>query len=297
MPKTMNRTVIMSGADYFGDDDAINVLMDAAVPVDVDKAVKEHELIQRTLEYVGIKVINVGSPDKCQDGVYTANWALVRGGKAIMARLPNTRQPEEAYALKALKEQGIETLVLPEDVARFSGQGDALACGDIVFTQSPFRTVVEAHPYLKEWLGFREVIALETEPARDAEGNEIINAITGLPDSPTYDVDLALAILKWPVNGQKGLIAYCPDVFKPESRAILEQLDIVDKITVSKDEALQAYALNLVSTGEIVIMNSGAGDFKAAVQESGLQVITLELPELKKGGGSIRCSTLALDND
>jgi N-dimethylarginine dimethylaminohydrolase len=86
-------------------------------------------------------------------------------------------------------------------------------------------------------------------------------------------------------------------VFKPGSRAILEQLDAVDKITVSKDEALQAYALNLVSTGEIVIMNSGAGDFKAAVQDAGLQVITLELPELKKGGGSIRCSTLALDND
>jgi N-dimethylarginine dimethylaminohydrolase len=44
-------------------------------------------------------------------------------------------------------------------------------------------------------------------------------------------------------------------------------------------------------------MNNGAGDFKAAVQDAGLQVITLELPELKKGGGSIRCSTLALNND
>ena len=49
--------------------------------------------------------------------------SLVRDGKAIMARLPNTRQPEEAYALENLRARGIETLVLPEDVARFSGQG------------------------------------------------------------------------------------------------------------------------------------------------------------------------------
>ena len=34
----INQHVLMSGADYFGDDDAINDLMDAAVPVDVEKA-------------------------------------------------------------------------------------------------------------------------------------------------------------------------------------------------------------------------------------------------------------------
>jgi N-dimethylarginine dimethylaminohydrolase len=59
---------------------------------------------------------------------------------------------------------------------------------------------------------------------------------------------------------------------------------------------LQAYALNLVSTGETVIMNSGAPNFQAALEVRGLRTKALELPELKKGGGSIRCSTLTLDN-
>ena len=214
-----------------------------------------------------------------------------------MSRLPNSRQPEEAYALQTIKNLGLEPLALPSDIARFSGQGDALPCGDTLFVQSPYRTSKNAHHHLKEMLGFREVVSLQTKPARwFGIGPAKKNKITGLPDSPTYDMDLALAILKPPTDNQKGLIAYCPDVFKRRSRHLLENYHDVDKIEVSHQEAMSAYALNLVSTGQTVIMNSGAPNFEAALQKHDLKTITLDLPELKKGGGSIRCSTLTLDN-
>jgi N-dimethylarginine dimethylaminohydrolase len=298
MNPKINKTVLMSGADYFTDDFAINALMDETVPVDVEAAKKEHALIRQSLEAIGVKVIQIAAPASCQDGVYTANWALVKGGKAVMSRLPNKRQAEEPYALDALQQQGIDVHVLPDNVTRFSGQGDALPCGDIVFTQSPYRTTTDAHPYIKDWLNFSEVIALETKPARRWRGfgPAITNKITGWPDSPTYDIDLAIAVLKFPEGDQKGLIAWCPDVFKPSSRKILKNYDKVDKIEVSKTEALEAFALNLVSTGEAVVMNAGAPKFKAAMEAHSLKVTTLELPELRKGGGSIRCSTLTLDN-
>lgn len=293
----INKHVLMSGADYFGDDDAINDLMDSTVPVNVEQAKAEHQQIKQALETAGVKVDQVPAPPDCQDGVYTANWALVHGGKALMARLPNKRQPEEAYALQAVKNLGLTPLTLPPDVARFSGQGDALPCGDILFTQSPYRTTADAHPYIKNMLGFREVISLQTKPARwFGVGPAKTNKITGLPDSPTYDIDLALAVLKWPQNGQKGLIAFCPAAFKAKSRRLLRAYDAVDKIEVSHHEALTAYALNLVSTGQTVIMNSGAPKFQAALEAHGLKTVALGLPELKKGGGSIRCSTLTLDN-
>lgn len=298
MPKLFNQRVLMSGADYFSDADAINVFMDASVPVDIAEAVAEHTRIKQAIESAGVTVVQRPAPEHCQDGVYTANWAIVRGNKAIMSRLPNTRQPEESYAKQYLDELGIDTLVLPENVARFSGQGDALPCGNIIFTQSPYRTVTEAHPYLHDWLGFEQVIALQTKPARrwHGFGPAIINPVSGLPDSPTYDIDLALAILKWPDGEQKGLIAYCPDVFTSESRQHLATLDLVDKITVSKQEALQAFALNLLSTGETVIMNNNAPRLQSDIEAHGLKTITLDLPELRKGGGSIRCTTLTLDN-
>jgi N-dimethylarginine dimethylaminohydrolase len=292
----MNKVVLMSGADYFNDQQAINALMDSSLAVDVAAAKAEHRRIQEALEAAGVRVVKVPAPPDSQDGVYTANWALVRHGKALMSRLPVPRQPEESYALSALRQQGLETLVLPDEVERFSGQGDALACGNIVFTQSPYRTTTAAHPYLKDWLGFEQVIALETKPARwFGWGPPKRNKVTGLPDSPTYDIDLALAVLKWPYNGQKGLIAWCPDVFKHRSQRLLRLLETVDKIEVSRDEALDAYALNLVSTGQTVIMNSGALRFETALRTQGLQTVTLDLPELRKGGGSIRCSTLTLE--
>lgn len=288
----------MTGAEYFDDGDAINVLMDSSVEVDVQAAIAEHAAIQAALEAAGITVRKIPTPPKLQDAVYTANWALVRSGKVLMARLPNTRAPEEAYALQAVKDAGLEPLILPDHVERFSGQGDALPCGDIVFTQSPFRTTPDAHQYLKDWMGFNEVISLKTKPARrfGSWGPAVVNEITGWPDSPTYDIDLAIAILKWPNGDQKGLIAWCPDVFQRSSRNFLKQYDKVDKIEVSRHEAMHAYALNMVSTGETVIMNAGAPLFAAELENHGLKVVTLDLPELRKGGGSIRCSTLTLDN-
>lgn len=296
MPQ-INKTVLISGAEYFGDADAINALMDAKVPVNVDAAVQEHSKIKAALESAGVAVKEVVAPAGCQDGVYTANWALVRGGKAIMSRLPNTRKPEEPYAKQVLDNLGIKTLVLPESVERFSGQGDALPCGDVVFTQSPFRTTTDAHPYLKDWLGFKEVIALETKPARHfGFGPAVTNKVTKWPDSPTYDIDLAIAVLRFPADGQKGLIAWCPSVFKRSSRKIMRAFDGVEKIEVSRKEALSAFALNLVSTGDAVIMNSGAPNLQDAIEAHGIKTIALDLPELRKGGGSIRCSTLTLDN-
>jgi N-dimethylarginine dimethylaminohydrolase len=292
-----NQKVLVSGAEYFTDQFAINAQMDSSIEVNHDKAIAEHNSIRRALISLGIDVIKSEAPPDLQDGVYTANWALTRGNIALMSRLPNKRKGEEAYALKYLQALGFKTVTLPDYVKSFSGQGDALPCGDIVFTQSPYRTSKEAHPFLKSVLNYNKVMSLRTMPSRDSRfSRPKKNLITGWPDSPTYDIDLALAVLKWPDAGKKGLIAWCPQVFTFGSRLALKRLKDVDKIEVSKEEAMTVFALNLVSTGEAVLMNSGAPKFQAQIEAAGLKVITLDLPELKKGGGSIRCTTLTLDN-
>jgi N-dimethylarginine dimethylaminohydrolase len=296
MPK-INKLVLMSDANYFSDKDAINALYDSVADVDLNRAIKEHEAIKKAFTSAGIEVRQVPSPPNCQDGVYAANWGLTRGGKILMSRLPNKRKPEETYALEVVKNLGLTPLFLPETVKSFSGQGDALPCGETVFTQSPFRTSREAHPFIKDLLGYKEVVSLNTKPLRWFKfGPTKRNKLTGWPDSPTYDLDLALAVLKWPEDGQKGLIAYCPKAFRFKSRRWLKRYNKVDKITVSKKEAHKAFALNLVSTGEVVIMPSGAPVFQAAIEAHGLKTTTINLVELQKGGGSIRCSSLTLDN-
>ena len=283
----INKTVLMSGVDYFNTAQAINPYMSSNAIVDIEKAQLEHIAIQEALQTAGIKAITVQPPQDCQDGVYTANWALIRGNKAIMARLPNARKSEEAYAATVLNDLGKEIIFVPDNL-RFSGQGDALPCGDYLFMGSSYRTDIETHQFVAETLGFN-VISLQTVPDTNIFGKPRINKASGWPDSFFYDIDLAVSILR------DDLIAWCPKAFTAESQAVIRALPL-DKIEVSLTEAKKGFACNLVSTGEMVIMSNNAPQFRAAIEAKGLKTITPNITELAKGGGYIRCTTLTLDN-
>ncbi len=285
----------MSGADYFSDQFAINAHMNANVPVSIQKAMDEHAAIKNALEEAGIEVVQVTPPVGCQDGVYTANWALCKGNKAVMASLPNKRKAEEAYAEQCLRDLGKEIIKVPEGM-HFSGQGDALPCGNYLFTGSVYRTSPEVHPFLAKTLGY-DVISLQTKPLRSffGRGKAVINATTGWPDSYYYDIDLALAIITAPDGDDPGLIAWCPEAFMKESAVKIRSLPI-DKIEISLHEAKKAFACNLVSNGKTVVMSAFAPKFKAELEKRGLKTITPIVSELGKGGGYIRCTSLSLDN-
>ena len=288
----INRTVIMSDAQHFSAEQAINPYYDDQ-NVDLSRAISEHKSIADALSAAGIAITAVPSPTDSQDGVYTANWALVRGNTAILARLPDVRKAEEAYAKQVLEQLGKTVIEAPEGL-KFSGQGDALACGNYLFCGQGYRSDLKAQEFAAETLGY-ERIQLQTIPELDEAGIPMNNAVSGWADSFFYDIDLALSIIKAPDGDKKGLIAYCPEAFTPESQEILENFEGVEKIIVSLDEAMNAFACNLVSTGETVIMSAHAPHLKAALESYGLSVLTPEVAELAKGGGYIRCTTLSID--
>jgi len=278
----------MSGADYFDDAAAINPFMNKDVAIDRVKAQAEHDSIRQALEQAGVTIIKVDPPADCQDGVYTANWALVRGNKAVMASLPYARKGEEPYAEQILKAQGKTIYKVPDDL-RFSGQGDSLPAGNYLFTGSKYRTDLQVHQFLAETLGY-EVISLRTVPLKDWLGSPVKNKDSGWPDSFFYDIDLALSVIR------PDLIAWCPKAFTRASRKKIRAITDIEKIEVSFDEAKKAFACNLVSTGETVVMSATAPKLKAALEAKGLKVITPVITELAKGGGYIRCTTLTLNN-
>ena len=275
----------MSGADYFDVVD-LNPYSHSIEAVDQQIAMNELRDVHAALEAAGVEIINVTPPESCQDGIFTANWGLCRGDTVVLSSLPGPRKNEEPYAEKVLAELGKRILKAPY---RFSGQGDALPCGNYLLAGSTYRTDLRMHSFLAAELGY-EVITLETIPERDAAGNPVINALSGWPDSFFYDIDLAISVLS------DDLIAWCPDAFMPESQDKIRMLPM-QKIEVSFKEATQGFACNLVSTGETVVMSAHAPEFKAALEAHGLHVITPEISELAKGGGYIRCTTLTLDNN
>lgn len=283
----------MSNANYFSVKAAINPYYHQGEAMDINGAIKEHSTIRDLLIEAGVEVTQVPAPKDSQDGVYTANWALVRGNKAVLSRLPDVRHAEEAHAEKILTDMGIETIHVPNGL-RFSGQGDALPYGDYLFCGQGYRADVEAQIFAAEQLGY-ERIQLQTIPEMDINGQPVTNKVSGWPDSFFYDIDLTLAVIRPPQEGKKGLIAYCKEAFTPESQQILEEFDDAEKILISLEEATEAFACNLISTGETVIMSDKAPRLKSDLEAHGLKIVTPHITELIKGGGYIRCTTLSFN--
>lgn len=284
----------MSDAHAFSTNLAINPYYGSSAP-NLAQVEAEHASIKQLLESAGVTVTQVSAPEGSQDGVYTANWALVRGKKAVLSRLPDARKAEEAHAKKILTDLSVEVIEVPNNL-RFSGQGDALPFGDFLFCGEGYRADLEAQVFAAETLGFTR-IQLQTIPELDASGTPVTNPISGWPDSFFYDIDLALAVLRPPINNQKGLIAYCPEAFTPESQQILADFEYADKILIPLDEAMHGFAANLISTGETVIMSDNAPVLKAALESHGFTVLTPKITELVKGGGYIRCTTLSFSEE
>ncbi|WP_129661160.1 dimethylarginine dimethylaminohydrolase family protein [Rothia halotolerans] len=286
-----NPVVLMSSPEHFRTTDALNPYYSEAA-LDRDAAVEEHREIRQTLERVGVEVVSVDPPEESQDGVYTANWALLHGGTAVMARLPHARRAEEEHARQLLEGLGFATLEAPAGT-RFSGQGDALVCGRYALCGQGYRSDAEAQAFACEALGL-ERVQLRTVPQLDDAGAPVVNGVTGWEDSFYYDIDLALAVVAEPSEGSPGLIAYCPEAFDAPSREALRSLEGVDLIEVDEREAREHFACNLVSTGHDVVMSASAPRLRAALEERGLRTHTPRISELAKGGGYIRCTTLTL---
>jgi N-dimethylarginine dimethylaminohydrolase len=290
-----NQQVLMSGAEFMSNALPINPYMDASQPFDVDKAIAQHIGIWHALESIGIEVIKREAPADCQDGIFTANEGLLGfdDKTILMARLPKGREQETPYFDAIFRELGKTVLYLPDPDWFFSGQGDALRYGNYLLAGQRFRTSPGSavHTFISENLGY-EVLSLQAKPLLNSDGSISINDITGLPNSEFYDIDYAIAPIKWPSETQRGLLVVCREAFEDESLAQLRALPNTDIIWAPYGEATGVSACNLVATGEAVIMNAGAPVLEKALRDHGLHVVTTVNDELKKNGGSVRCTTI-----
>src|SRR5690606_16948428 len=101
-----------------------------------------------------------------------------------------------------------------------------------------------------------------------------------------YHLDTALA----PLDDER--IAYYPEAFAPGSRLLLERL-FPDAVIADAEDAA-AFGLNFVSDGVNVIVNAEATGMARKLRDAGYEPVPVDLSELKKGGGSVKCCTAEL---
>jgi len=255
----------MSPPEHFVVEYAINPWMDTTAPVDTELAVKQWEGLRETLVRLGHEVHVLPPEIGLPDMVYAANGAFSVDGVVYGARFKYAQRIAEAAEHRRFYEQQRWTFVAPAETNEGEGDfaylPDALG-GGVILAGHGFRTEVAAHSEAQEVLG-RPVISLR------------------LVDPRFYHLDVALASL------DDRTIVYYPGAFSAASQAVLAQL-FPDAVVADEQDAL-SFGLNLVSDGRHVVLNSEATALAAKLRRAGYVPVPVELTELKKGGGSVKC--------
>jgi N-dimethylarginine dimethylaminohydrolase len=257
------RHYAMTSPAFFAVEYAINPWMDTSTPVDAELAVRQWEVLRRTYESLGHTVDLVDPVSGLPDMVYAANGGLIVDGKAVVARFAFPQRAGEAAAYAEwMAEHGYAPLHTRHTN---EGQGDLLVVGQMVLAGYGFRTDRRAHDEIADMIGM-PLVSLE------------------LVDPRFYHLDTALAVL------DDSTIAYYPPAFSPESRTLLQEL-FPDAIEVATADAY-VLGLNVVSDGLHVVLPAAAVGFAAQLSDAGFEPVGVDLSELFKGGGSVKCCTL-----
>ncbi|MDZ4265483.1 MAG: arginine deiminase-related protein [Mycobacterium sp.] len=257
------RRYVMTAPHFYAVEYVINPWMDTATPVDAQRALNQWEALRRTYTELGHTVELVEPVAGLPDMVYAANGGLIVNGKAVVARFAHAERAGESVAhADWMSRNGFQ----PTQTRHVNeGQGDLLVVGAIILAGHGFRTDRRAHREIAEHVGM-PVIPLE------------------LVDPRFYHLDTALAVL------DDHTIAYYPPAFTERSRMTIDEL-FPDAIQVASGDAY-VLGLNVVSDGLNVVLPSAATGFAGQLRRAGFRPVGVDLSELLKGGGSVKCCTL-----
>lgn len=256
----------MCRPDHFDVVSTLNPWMDPTRPVDRSLAIRQWEQLVETYERLGHQVEFVQPAPALPDMVFAANAGVSISGRMMAAVMSSPeRRPEEAHYRKYFETAGFEEVLIPEHVNE--GEGDFLYTGQVLLAGTGFRTDEAAH---REASTFFDV---ETITLR-------------LVDPRWYHLDTAL----FSVN--PDVTVWFPAAFDAASQQELRRR-YPDGIEATEADAL-SFALNSTTDGRTIVMPESGSGLAERLVGLGLDVNTVDLSELLKAGGSVKCCTLEL---
>ena len=260
--------MLMCRPEHYGVEYEINPWMDMNRAVDRAKAGTQWQALHHAYTELGRRVELVDQVPGQPDMVFTANAALVRGGRAVLARFRHpVRQGEEPYWRRALSDLGLDVRELPAGIS-FEGAGDALFVGDRLFAGYGFRTDHAAHREVGRLLDV-EVVSLQ------------------LVDPRFYHLDTCFCPLA------PGVVMFAPHAFTAHSARKVRKL--VPHVIEVPPEMARDFVCNGVVVGDRLLSSTGVEKLDDRLQVEGLDTEPFPMTEFIKAGGGVRCLTLELD--
>jgi N-dimethylarginine dimethylaminohydrolase len=283
----VKRSYLMCRPEYFTVDYAINPFMNPDEPTDTALALRQWEALCDTYRGLGHDVELLDPVAGLVDMVFAANGGFTLGGRAYVASFAHRERRPEAASFQAWFEaHGFEThgfevpgLTGAHEPAETTGavvnegEGDFAFVGGVILAGHGFRSSIDSHARLGRIFD-REVLSLR------------------LVDERFYHLDVALTVLDSGADAGPARIAYLPSAFDAEGRALLASR-FPDSIIVTEAEAA-LLALNSVSDGLHVVVAHEAHGYISALTAAGYVPVPVDLSELRKSGGGVKCVTQEL---
>jgi N-dimethylarginine dimethylaminohydrolase len=260
------RNYVMCRPEHFEVSYSINPWMDPEKPTDKDLAVAQWESLRSLFVELGHYVQTIDAAPGLPDMVFAANGALVVDGKALISRFRHSeRQAEAGFWARWFKEQGYTEVVQADFTSE--GEGDYVPTAKAILAGNGFRSDPRSQAEAEALFG-RPVVSLK------------------LIDPRFYHLDTALAALS------DDEVVYYPEAFDEESLRALQEL-FPNAVLADEEDAL-LFGLNLVSDGHNVILPEPATALAAKLRDHGFRTYHVDLSELLKSGGSVKCCTLEI---
>jgi N-dimethylarginine dimethylaminohydrolase len=271
-PLPWGRRYLMCRPEHFRVEYAINPWMDVDAPVDADRALAQWDTLVATLRGAGAQVETIDQLPEAPDMVYAMNYGLVDGDHvAVTSFRYAERRAETVAAERWFARRGLRTTRLSDSSAGAFEAGDAFLVGDTVLVADGPRTDAATHSVLSRELGVRVASVPVVHPA-------------------LYHLDLSLC----PLDERRAIVA--PAAWDAAGRRTVASL-VPEPLLIDEDEAF-TFCANSVVVGDVVVMPAGSPvRVMRALERWGFAVAPVEVGELHKGGGSVRCMTLPLDTD
>ena len=264
--RSTTKRFLMCRPDFFEVSYAINPWMDPTQPVDRVRALAQWDALRAAYLRHGHLVEVIDAEPGLPDMVFAANGGIAIGDTAMAATFTfPERQGETAAYERWFTARGYRQVVRAGDVNE--GQGDFLLVGDVMLAGTGFRTSLHSH---------QEVARLFDVPVVSLE----------LVDPRFYHLDTALCVL------DATTVAYYPAAFSADSIAVLQAM-FPDAILATDADA-EVLGLNAVSDGHNVFLTAAATDMHESLRNRGYNPVGIELSELLKAGGSVKCCTLEI---
>ncbi|WP_406305393.1 amidinotransferase [Streptomyces sp. NBC_00885] len=262
------RRYLMCPPAHFKVTYSINPWMDPAKPVDLPLALAQWEDLRDRYRSLGHTVELLEPQEELPDMVYAANGATVIDGRVLGARFAHAeREPEAGAHLDWFRANGFARIHEPVHINE--GEGDFAVTASCLLAGRGFRSSPLSHAEAQEFF-CRPVIGLD------------------LVDPRYYHLDTALCVL----DDAGDEIMYYPDAFSAGSRSVLARL--FPDALIADEQAAAEFGLNAVSDGRHVLLPQSAVGLFDPLRDRGFEPIGMDLSELLKGGGSVKCCTQEL---